>query len=343
MEALKKVAEEGMTADEMPPEEHLVVNLLKDGLRDYIDDALDEAERYKRVDRSHIQVDFKWDTCGNFNEFPALHRSRLENGPGKPYKGGDNPNEYETTIFASLDLGLVLESPRDGQWSRFGGESPVILDILPGSAAARALPRIKRGLRVDTINGAPLATLGPQGFKRLQGVRPLRLGLKSQPLDYIPGAGKHCQGHRPDIFAQTMAVDFMRDFGPSAEETAAARARKAARFGEGITWSDSRNLPDLERRVTRLHQGLSKTGWPPGTQRRGSKGAAMRRGSVRGSVSVPLFAMRRGTVDGGAGAPLFAATAQPTFAASGHQSPGASMSSTMNLSSSAPHLGFPTG
>lgn len=317
LEALKKVAEEGTHADEMPEEELKVLNILKDGLRDYIDDALDEAERYKRVDRSVEKRDFEWEVVGNFNEFPALHRSRTENGPGKPYKGGDNANQFEATVFAMSDLGLILESPREGQWSRFGGKLPVILDILPGSAAARAHPRIKRGLRLETINGTPVANLGPEGFMRMKGIRPLRLGVISQPLDYVPGAGKECQGLRPDLFARTMAVDFMRDFGPSADEMDAARERKRVAFDHAIPWSDSMGLPDLERRVTRLHGGLRQTGWPPGTTnvRRASKGTTS-----------------------------FAPGVQASLGASSRQLPGSSSPSQvasrmMNLSASAPQIG----
>lgn len=320
MEALKKVAEEGKHEKDMSKEEISVNDILKDGLRDFIDDALDEAERYKRVDRSVVKVDFKWEVVGNFNEFPALHRSRQENGPGKPYQGGENANSFEATVFALSDLGLILESPRDGRWSRFGGNSPVILDILPGSAAARAQPRIKRGLRLQTVNGKSLASLGPEGFKRVQGIRPLRLGVMSQTMDYTPGAGKHCEALRPDIFARTMAVDFMRDFGPSEDEIERDRARKEPRFEHSISWSDSKGLGDLERRVTRLHRGLRQTGWPPGTQ--------------------PPTQSRMQT-----GSKLTPASSQVGFATSGRQSPGssplgrlASPTSLMNLSASSPNL-----
>merc|ERR1711865_897813 len=119
-----------------------------------------------------------------------------------------------------------------------------------------------------------------------------------------------------------MAVDFLRDFGPSAEEKDAERARKQTQFEHMIPWSDSKGLPDLERKVTRLHQGLKQTGWPPGakpvgTQRRGSKGRLS-----------------------------FTASGQASFA-SGNQSPGnnirlASLAPTptsMSLSNSAPNLG----
>jgi hypothetical protein len=335
LEALKKVAEEGKNSEEMPAEEVEVVNILKDGLRDYIDDALDEAERYKRVDRSEVKRDFKWEVVGNFNEFPALHRSRLENGPGGPYKGGNNANHFEVSVFAMSDLGLILESPRDGQWSRFGGKLPVILDVLPGSAAAHAHPRIKRGFRLDTVNGTSLATLGPEGFKRVQGVRPLRLGVCSVPLDYVVGAGKECQNLRPDIFARTMAVDFLRDFGPSAEEKDAVRALKQTRFEHTVPWSDSKGLGDLERRVTRLHHGLQQTGWPPGTKTHSSVSPTLGRAG-----SKAMRAMSKGSTS-------FAANSQASFAASGRQSPGgrspAHVSPAMNLSASAPHVGFSLG
>lgn len=279
LEALKKVAEEGKAQDEVSAEESSVNALLKDGLRDYIDDALDEAERYKRVDRSAIKIDFNWETVGNFNEFPALHVSRAENGPGKPYRGGISANQFEAPVFAMTELGLILESPRDGSWSRFGGTAPVVLDVLPGSAAARSHPRIKRGMRLESINGRSIESLGPEGFQRMKDIRPLRLGVSSKPLDFAAGVGKDCQKLRPDIFGRTMAVDFVRDFCPSEEEKEAARAAKRPHIEHAIPWSQSKGVADLEQRVTGLHQGLRKTGWPPGSQPPASPGGTLRLGS----------------------------------------------------------------
>lgn len=328
LEALKKVAEEGKHSDQLSSEETGVTEILKDGLRDFIDDALDEAERYKRVDRNAVKIEFNWETVGNFNEFPALHRSRAENGPGKPYRGGNNANQFETPIFATADLGLILESPRDGCWSRFGGTAPVIQDILPGRAVARAYPRIKRGMRLVSVNGRSVVDLGPDGFRRLQDVRPLRLGVSSQPLDFAAGVGQDCQKLRPDVYARTMAVDFVRDFCASEEEKA-ARAKKKAKFDNTIPWSDSTGVPDLERRVTRLHKGLQQTGWPPGAQSR-LPGSKVRAGSkLRSGSKGPL------QVAGSTGSGL------ASRFASEHPSPGSSpthAATPMSLSASAPNL-----
>lgn len=322
LEALKKVYEENENQDDMRLEEKSVNDVLKQGLRDYIDDALDEAERYKRVDRT-VKSDFRWEMVGNFNEFPALRRSRDENGPGKPYNG-TNPKNFEAMVFAESNLGLILESPRNGQWSRFGGELPVILDVLPGSASARARPRIKRGFRLGTVNGISLATLGPEGFKRMLRTRPLRLGVDCQPLDYCPGAASVDEDLRPDLFRRTMAVDFLRDFGPSADEKDAARIKKTL-IENSIPWADSKGLPDLERRVTKLQQSLRSTGWPPGVSKPQTATGDMRssRLGIKASVS-------------------FVAPVDAPFEkrASVSSSSTRATTSSSTRASSAPHVGF---
>jgi hypothetical protein len=287
------------------------------------------------VDKTEVKADFEWQMVGNFKEFPALRMSRVENGPGKPFHGGDghSDNQFESTVFAMADLGIVLESPRDGRWSRYGGDLPVILDILPASAAARAQPKIKRGMRLEKVNGRPIATLGPEGFKRMQSVRPLRLGVCNQPLDYIPGAGKECQNNRPDIYERTMQVDFMRDFGPSAEVKASAKASKQTKFEHTIPWADAKGVPDLERRIARLHPGLRQSaGWPPEAKPRSFGSPDMRN-------------LRPGSKNSKS-SPLLTASGSMALASSGSHTPGSPLTriaSPMHLTDMSPNFGFSKG
>lgn len=86
LERMKKEEEAGALA---LPVEEAAQTALRSGLREYIDYAVDEVERYAHISKTGaVTADFDWSACGDHHDVPALRRSqgvnRVDAGLEKP-------------------------------------------------------------------------------------------------------------------------------------------------------------------------------------------------------------------------------------------------------------------
>jgi len=79
-EIMKKVLDDGIGLNNVQPAEVATLNIIKDGMRDYIDYALDEVDRYTRVGKTGAITAFAWRQQANPSDVPCLRRSMGENG-----------------------------------------------------------------------------------------------------------------------------------------------------------------------------------------------------------------------------------------------------------------------
>eukprot|EP00927_Polykrikos_kofoidii_P079178 TRINITY_DN75965_c0_g1_i1.p1 TRINITY_DN75965_c0_g1~~TRINITY_DN75965_c0_g1_i1.p1 ORF type:complete len:334 (+),score=53.42 TRINITY_DN75965_c0_g1_i1:88-1089(+) len=75
MQILQKVVHEGEEMTKKGEAEMATVNLLKTGMRDFIDFALDEVDRFANVGKGGHHSSFSWRTQGHVSDNPCLRRS----------------------------------------------------------------------------------------------------------------------------------------------------------------------------------------------------------------------------------------------------------------------------
>lgn len=77
LDKMRKDEEGGLLA---LPVEQATIKVLSTGVREYIDYAVDEVERFANVDMSGaVTAEFDWAACGDFFDVPALRRSGANN------------------------------------------------------------------------------------------------------------------------------------------------------------------------------------------------------------------------------------------------------------------------
>eukprot|EP00933_Yihiella_yeosuensis_P037417 TRINITY_DN31351_c1_g2_i2.p1 TRINITY_DN31351_c1_g2~~TRINITY_DN31351_c1_g2_i2.p1 ORF type:complete len:297 (-),score=58.84 TRINITY_DN31351_c1_g2_i2:146-1036(-) len=77
MQILQKVVEDGEGVMQMQPSEHATMNVIKKGMRDYIDFALDELGRQIKDTSTGEDSGFDWRLNGNPDDNPALRQSSV--------------------------------------------------------------------------------------------------------------------------------------------------------------------------------------------------------------------------------------------------------------------------
>ena len=92
---LQKVVEDGEVAESMQPSEQATVDILRHGLRDYIDFALDELGRHARVVRTVTDDEgFTWSRQGDASYNPGLKCSTVENAVGNDMDRTSPPKPF---------------------------------------------------------------------------------------------------------------------------------------------------------------------------------------------------------------------------------------------------------
>mmetsp|Transcript_38536 Transcript_38536/g.99585 ORF Transcript_38536/g.99585 Transcript_38536/m.99585 type:complete len:242 (-) Transcript_38536:100-825(-) len=82
IDILEKVFEDGAKELNMQPGEVATVKLLRGGMRDFVDYALDEVDRVGRMQKSVTGGAFAWRNAGNPDDNPCLRRSLQKNHVG---------------------------------------------------------------------------------------------------------------------------------------------------------------------------------------------------------------------------------------------------------------------
>lgn len=99
LEILQRVVEEGEQALKLHESEVATVEVLKTGMREFIDYALDEVDRFTRVTKLGCDDTFHWRAQGHPDTIPPLRRSRAENNVSD-----DMPHEQGSLAVRPQDL-----------------------------------------------------------------------------------------------------------------------------------------------------------------------------------------------------------------------------------------------
>lgn len=92
--ALKDTEGNGLTV----PADFAMAELLKSGMRKYIDNALEEVDHVSRVNRAGAFQSFNWKTQGNAFDIPALRRSQAINNVSDDVSASDIDSLREPDI-----------------------------------------------------------------------------------------------------------------------------------------------------------------------------------------------------------------------------------------------------
>jgi len=126
---IQKVFNDGQSLQSLQKAEMETVRLLQGGMRDYIDYALDEVERYAKIGKTGAVTSFSWRSQANPGDVPSLRRSMGENG-----------------VSPQVIQALVLAKPPPKSHGRKSilraGEKS--FDALSSSVARRRAERMKR-------------------------------------------------------------------------------------------------------------------------------------------------------------------------------------------------------
>eukprot|EP00418_Pyrodinium_bahamense_P042914 CAMPEP_0179209548 /NCGR_PEP_ID=MMETSP0796-20121207/104509_1 /TAXON_ID=73915 /ORGANISM="Pyrodinium bahamense, Strain pbaha01" /LENGTH=205 /DNA_ID=CAMNT_0020914507 /DNA_START=29 /DNA_END=646 /DNA_ORIENTATION=+ len=113
MEILKKVVADGEDQLQTQHSEVATLEVLESGVRDYIDYALAEVDRYGH--RATAGERFDWRSQGKANDIPALFRSQAENWVGRgPPRAAREPLDGTASVLA---IPATQPDPQDERFS----------------------------------------------------------------------------------------------------------------------------------------------------------------------------------------------------------------------------------
>lgn len=103
LQILEQVIQEGEEADKIGAYEALVIHQIRNGTRDYIDDALDEVGHVSAVPKSGQLKSFNWRDAGHHTQLPGLRRSMHAN-----------------SVTDSADMGQIMADDDEGSYEDTG-------------------------------------------------------------------------------------------------------------------------------------------------------------------------------------------------------------------------------
>lgn len=110
MQILAKVVKDGEQANQMNPAEKAVADYLKSGLRDFIDDALEEVGRYTAISNPGANrrvTSFNWQAAGHHGDNPTWRNSLVRNNIT------DGSNEEDRVEYAADEEVHTGARPKD--------------------------------------------------------------------------------------------------------------------------------------------------------------------------------------------------------------------------------------
>jgi len=110
MQILAKVVKDGEDANRMNPAEKAVADYLKSGLRDFIDDALEEVGRYTAISNPGANrrvTSFNWQAAGHHGDNPTWRNSLVRNNIT------DGSNEEDRVEYAADEEVHTGARPKD--------------------------------------------------------------------------------------------------------------------------------------------------------------------------------------------------------------------------------------
>lgn len=129
VEIIGKVFEDGLNMQSVQAAERATVRLLRDGMRDYIDYALDEVDRYGSISKTGAVSSFSWRSQANSGDVPSLRRSMGENGV--------SPHVIEALVLAKPPL-------RSHSRTSMYTATDKSFGVLAASVSRRRAERLKR-------------------------------------------------------------------------------------------------------------------------------------------------------------------------------------------------------
>lgn len=160
---LDRVRNEGKQRENMTSSEKATVAIIESGNRSFLDFALDEVERFKRLDSlGAVSSKFDWKICGDSHDIPPLRRSMGEHSV-RVLKGDDFASAFEQhTNFRSKDPERKeLEEKRETAGSALQDEmymstqTDFVSSFRPTSAKKRSSrKRLHRHASDPTFGGA---------------------------------------------------------------------------------------------------------------------------------------------------------------------------------------------
>lgn len=129
------------------PVEFAADNALRTGLREYVDYAVDEVERFTQISKTGaVTAEFDWSACGDFHDVPALRRSSGMNRV-------DGPPSHMVGLGHGSDDMFTMDFLRDFV-TRSNAASPSDDFCLQRMKLCATEMKAPRMFRAD--NGAPL-------------------------------------------------------------------------------------------------------------------------------------------------------------------------------------------
>jgi hypothetical protein len=108
LQILEQVIQEGEEAEKIGAYESLVIHQIRNGTRDYIDDALDEVGHVSAVPKSGVMKHFNWRDAGHHTQLPGLRRSLYTNSVTDgahmgDILGNDEEEKFDETAVADFN------------------------------------------------------------------------------------------------------------------------------------------------------------------------------------------------------------------------------------------------
>eukprot|EP00929_Paragymnodinium_shiwhaense_P105607 TRINITY_DN70652_c0_g1_i1.p1 TRINITY_DN70652_c0_g1~~TRINITY_DN70652_c0_g1_i1.p1 ORF type:complete len:435 (+),score=93.82 TRINITY_DN70652_c0_g1_i1:111-1415(+) len=106
VQILNKVVQDGEDAGRAQESELLTLNNIKSGMRDFLDYAIDEVDRYAQIGtkgNDGAKAEFNWRSAGHYGDIPSLRRSMAINNIGD----GADPAVFATDPDESEDAESV--------------------------------------------------------------------------------------------------------------------------------------------------------------------------------------------------------------------------------------------
>lgn len=119
MDIINKLVDEGEQRHQLQDAEQATIEVLRSGMREFIDYSLAEVDRYGQ--RMNAGAAFNWAEQGKANDAPALFRSQRENWVGRRSSLDHQLRQLEATHLPQFSpaapLYDSLQDPREERFS----------------------------------------------------------------------------------------------------------------------------------------------------------------------------------------------------------------------------------